>query len=146
MPHAGLMDEGSMGPVNGPLMRSRLHIRGGMRRIRQGKLEAGIVTLSDALSAGIDYAIEAHHEALALDNNQAIDNERSALDALMRLGILKAGFDYDGFQQLVDEALLGRVNEDGLKQCLSGFDTIMHDLGVMPFDEALLPAENPATF
>ncbi len=49
MPHFGLMDEGSLGPVEGPLMRARLHIRGGKRRLRQGKIAAAIATLYDAL-------------------------------------------------------------------------------------------------
>src|SRR3989304_5857220 len=53
MPHAGLMDENTLGPVEGPLQRARLHIRGGRRRLRQGKTSAGIVTLYDALLAAM---------------------------------------------------------------------------------------------
>lgn len=143
MPHAGLMDEGAMGPADGPLMRARLHIRGGMRRIRQGKTEAGIVTLSDALSAGLDYAIEAHRDTLATDN---VNDERGAIAALKGARVIGSGFDYDGFQRVVDEALLGRVDEIEMAKSLAGFDGIMHELGVMPFDEARLPKEDPATF
>ena len=55
MPHAGLMDERLLGPVEGPLQRARLHIRGGKRRLRQGKISAGIATLADALSASLEW-------------------------------------------------------------------------------------------
>lgn len=36
MPHFGLMDADALGPIEAPLMRARLHIRGGRRRLRQG--------------------------------------------------------------------------------------------------------------
>ena len=57
MPHFGLMNEQELGPVAGPLQRARLHLRGGKRRLRQGKISAGIVTLYDALEgAMLSYA------------------------------------------------------------------------------------------
>jgi len=49
MPHFGLMDETKMGKADAALMRARLHIRGGRRRLRQKKVAAGLVTLYDAL-------------------------------------------------------------------------------------------------
>jgi hypothetical protein len=48
-----LMNEQELGPVAGLLQRARLHLRGGKRRLRQGKISAGIVTLYDALEGAM---------------------------------------------------------------------------------------------
>ena len=57
MPHAGLMNEKELGLEAGPLRRAHLHLRGGRRRLRQGKIAAGIVTLADALSAALEWYV-----------------------------------------------------------------------------------------
>jgi len=65
MPHFGLMNERNMGPVEGPFLRARLHMRGGKRRLRQGKIAAGIVTLYDALNAAMQaYVAAEEHESV----------------------------------------------------------------------------------
>ena len=45
MPHFGLMNPEELGPKQSALQRARLHIRAGKRRLSQGKISAGIVTL-----------------------------------------------------------------------------------------------------
>ena len=55
MPHFGLMDAKALGPERAALQRARLHLRGGKRRLRQGKISAGIATLSDALSFAMEW-------------------------------------------------------------------------------------------
>jgi N-acetylglucosamine-6-phosphate deacetylase len=57
MPHAGLMDTDALGPESAALQRARLHIRGGKRRLRQGKISAGLLTLYDALNAAMEWYI-----------------------------------------------------------------------------------------
>ncbi len=143
MPHAGLMKERDMGPVEGPLLRARLHIRGGKRRLRQGKHEAGIVTLGDALSAAIEYALDLHSNEIP---NQPFDYEQAAYDVLVSTGILSGRFDYDAFQCLVEDALAGSVDASALPARIAALDALMTELGIMPFDEAALPPENPDTF
>jgi hypothetical protein len=71
MPHFGLMDEKALGPVEGPLQRARLHVRGGKRRLRQGKVAAGIVTLYDALNGAMQwYAASPGGRKLALKEGE----------------------------------------------------------------------------
>jgi len=55
MPHLGLIDERTLGPEIEPLLRARLHIKGGKRRLRQGKISSGIITLADALSSALEW-------------------------------------------------------------------------------------------
>ena len=143
MPHAGLMVEREMGPLEGPLLRARLHIRGGKRRIRQGKAEAGIVTLGDALSAAIEYALDLHAKDIP---NQPFDYEHTAYKALVSAGIVSGRFDYAAFQLMVEDALAGIVDAAILPARIAALDALMTELGIMPFDETALPPEDPKTF
>ena len=143
MPHAGLMVEREMGPIEGPLLRARLHIRGGMRRIRQGKHDAGVVTLGDALSAAIEYALDLHAKDIP---SQPFDYEHAAYDALVKAGILSGRFDYEGFKTVVEDALAGEVDINALPARIAALDALMAELQIMPFDETKLPPEDPETF
>ena len=67
MPHAGLMDEQALGPVEGPRQRARLHIRGGKRRLRQGKISAGIAALYDALDGAMQSYCDDQEKKAKLD-------------------------------------------------------------------------------
>jgi len=148
MPHAGLMDEGSLGPVKGPLQRARLHIRGGKRRLRQGKISAGIVTLYDALLAAMEWYVNepALRATLAITDKDDLRNEAHVYAVLVRSGILDTTFDFTAFDGLVEKALEKEISGDGLSEIVEKIDKVMTRLGVMPFDEALLPPEDPATF
>lgn len=148
MPHAGLMNERVLGPVAGPLQRARLHLRGGRRRLRQGKFSAGIATLADALSAALEW-----HAARFADDSagQAAwrgspADERDLYRELVRSGRLTGGFDYDAFDGLVEAALTGEAAAFDTAPLLDRLDALMTELGVMPFDETALPPEDPGTF
>jgi hypothetical protein len=148
MPHFGLMNERTLGPVQGPFLRARLHIRGGKRRLRQGKISAGIVTLYDALEAAMqayvsDSAKRAH---LTLHHGDDLNNERTVYRVLVRSKVLDGMFDFDEFDRLTERALREELPEFDYQPTLSGIENVMSRLGVIPFDEASLPAEDPATF
>jgi hypothetical protein len=49
------MDADAIGHEKALLMRARLHIRAGKRRLHQEKISAGLVTLYDALSAAMKW-------------------------------------------------------------------------------------------
>lgn len=57
MPNAGLMDADALGHEKALLVRARLHIREGKRRLRRREISAGTVTLYDALIAAMDLYI-----------------------------------------------------------------------------------------
>jgi len=148
MPHGGFMNELNMGSVEGPFFRARLHIRGGKRRLRQGKTAAGIVTLYDALLGAMEWYVNAseHRSRLAAGQDVDLKNDRSVYAMLVRSGVLDGKFDFSGFEELAETALNGEIPAYDYRELLAGIESVMTQLGVMPFDEASLPPEDPRTF
>jgi hypothetical protein len=148
MPHFGLMDEKELGPVKGPLLRAQLHIRCGKRRLREGKIAAGIVTLYDALEGAMrSYIGDPDHRALLYNRHDEDLNKESMLyAALVRSHVLDGAFDFESFDRLTERALLEEMPGYEYRQLLTDFDDVMVQLGVMPFDETSLPPEDPKTF
>ncbi|HAM53211.1 MAG TPA: hypothetical protein DCP92_21860 [Nitrospiraceae bacterium] len=142
------MDEGALGPEKGPFLRARLHIRSGKRRLRQGKISAGIVTLYDALSGALQWYVASSERRLALTIKEGdnLNDDRSVYSVLRRSGVLDGTFDYEAFDRLVEKALEKEMSGYDYTESLIGIESVMIQLGVMPFDERDLPAEDPATF
>ncbi len=148
MPHFGLMDENTLGPVAGPLQRARLHIRGGKRRLRQGKISAGIVTLYDALEGAMRsyMAVPGRQEKLRLKKGENLNDDKTLYAVLVRSGVIDGKFDFEYFDRLTERALNEEMPGYDYGKLLDGIESVMVQLGVMPFDEALLPPEDPNTF
>jgi hypothetical protein len=148
MPHFGLMNEDELGPVEGPLQRARLHIRGGKRRLRQHKISAGIVTYYDALSSAMQWyiALPGRRLKLAVAAGEDLLNDRTAYAILVRSGVLDGRFDFGAFDRLAERALLDELHDHDYREMIAGVESVMEQLGVMPFDEAALPREDPKTF
>jgi len=147
MPHFGLMDEASLGPVDALLMRAKLHVRCGRRRLREGKVSLGIVTLEDAVSCGMQWYLAKQKTENALDirEGENTNDDRTLFSLLTRSGVLDGSFDYDGFNGLVEKALADELNSFDYREMLQGIETLLHQLGVLPFDESELPPEDPST-
>lgn len=148
MPHAGLMNERALGPIEGPLQRARLHIRGGKRRLRQGKISAGIAALYDAMNGAMEWYVAAPDRKRMLDirNGDDLNDARTMYRVLVRSGIVDGAFDFDEFDRLLERALSEELREFDYAALLGGVEKIMTRLGVMPFDETKLPPEDPSTF
>lgn len=148
MPHAGLMDADALGPEAGSLMRAKLHIRGGRRRLRQGKISAGILTLYDALSAAMEWYVAANERRVNLQvrEGENLNDDRTLFNVLARSGILDNNFDYEAFDKLVEKASNEEMPQYDYSKLLEGIESLMTRLGVMPFDERELPPEDPSTF
>ncbi len=146
MPHFGLMDEYALGPVEGPLMRARLHIRGGKRRLRQGKISAGIITLYDALCSAMEQyiAVPERKKRLKMKEDDNLKDDKILFAVLNNSGILDGSFDYEAFNELVEKA--SKQEMPDYKKVLDGVESVMTQLGVMPFDENELPPEDLSTF
>jgi hypothetical protein len=142
------MNERNMGPVEGPFLRARLHIRGGKRRLRQGKTAEGIVTLYDALLGAMEWYVNApeHRGRLAAVQEADLKDDRKAYSLLVNSGVLDGKFDFPGFDALTETALNGELSVYDYRELLAGIESVMTQLGVMPFDEASLPPEDPNTF
>jgi hypothetical protein len=141
------MDEKTLGPVEGPRQRARLHIRGGRRRLRQGKISAGIVTLYDALSAAMQaYAASPVRTRLDIRAGEDINDDKVLYVVLVRSGILDGSFDFEDFDRIAERALDEEMPGYDYHSLLAGIESVMTGLGVMPFDETLLPPEDSKTF
>jgi len=152
MPHFGLMDENLMSREEALLLRSRLHYRCGARRLRQGKLPAGVVTLYDALLSAMRwYILTSQLRRLAGDSKPEIDenleNERLVFALLRKDATLKDRLpDLDRIVELVDRALMHQEISLEVEPFLAEIQGFLDAVGVTPFDPASLPPEDPATF
>jgi len=142
------MDEDALGPVQGPLQRAMLHVRGGRRRLRQGKISAGIVTFYDALSSAMQWylALPARRSKLVVGGDEDLLDDRTAYAVLIRSGVLDGRFDFDAFDRLTEHALLNEMPGYDYRIILKGVEAVMEQLGVLPFEEEDLPPEDPNTF
>ncbi len=148
MPHFGLMDENALGPEKAAFLRARLHIRAGRRRLQQGKISAGILTIYDALVFGMEwYAASAGRRAgLKVLEGEDLRKDRTLYGVLVRSGILDGTFDYDAFDTLVEYASNNEMPDYDYRETLASIEAILTRLGIMPFDEHELPPEDPSTY
>ena len=147
MPHFGLMDEESLGPEEGPLQRAKLHIRCGRRRLRQNKVALGIVTLYDAMVSALKWYVASQEREgkLHIHDRESLHDDRMIYSILRRSGKLDNSLDYDAFNSLVEKALAQEMADYDYTEFLKNFESVMTQLGVMPFDENKLPPEDPST-
>jgi len=136
------MDESVLGPVESLLMRSRLHVRCGRRRLRQGKVSLGIVTLEDAVSSAMQWYLARQDKENA---EKAVHDDRTMFRMLVRSGVLDGRFDYDAFGALVEKALSDELESFDYTDVLKDIELLLTRLGVLPFDENMLPPEDPST-
>ena len=147
MPHFGLMDADALGDLKAALQRARLHLRSGRRRLSQGKISAGLVTLYDALEQALEWYVSSPRgrESRGLDGSKE-RTSRSRYRRLEETGVLDGTFDFDAFDALVEKALREELPGRDCGADLEGVESVMRQLGVMPFDEKALPPEDPRTF
>lgn len=142
------MDPDALGPEMAALQRARLHIRAGKRRLRQGKISAGIVTLYDALSYALSWYVHPpeRREGLKVEESEDLRDEKTAFRVLTRSGVLDGTFDYPTFDRLLERALVEEIHGFDYADTVRGIESVMTQLGVMPFEESELPPEDPSTF
>ena len=141
------MNADELGPERAALQRARLHIRGGKRRLRQGKVSAAVVTFYDALDQALEWYLMAgpRRDEIRVRPKER-HNSRVLYGAFRRAGIVSEAFDYDAFDSLTERCLHEELTDLDCHKLVSSLDSVMTALGVMPFDEQELPPEDPATF
>jgi predicted DNA-binding protein (UPF0278 family) len=142
------MNEQALGPLEGPLRRAKLHIRSGKRRLRQEKIAAGIATLYDALNAAMQWyiALPERRRRLRITEGENLNDDRTVYRVLVRSGVLDGRFDFEAFDLVLERALAEEMQGYDYREVLAGIESVMAQLGVLPFDEAELPPEDPGTF
>jgi hypothetical protein len=148
MPHFGLMNEDALGPVEGPLMRAKLHIRCGRRRLREGKISAGIVTFYDALVSAMKWYIAQadKRKFLRITEKDDITDDKTMFEVLKRSGIIDGASEFAAIDKIVDKGLAGEMPGYDYSGYLADMESVLTQLGVLPFDENELPPEDPSTF
>jgi hypothetical protein len=148
MPHFGLMNENDLGPVEGPLMRAKLHIRCGRRRLREGKISAGIVTLYDSLVSAMKWYIARTDEKkhLLITEKDDMTDDRSMFEVLRRSGVIDNSQDFAAIDKILERALEDEMQGYDYSEYLATVESILTRIGVLPFDEEGLPPEDPSTF
>ncbi len=148
MPHFGLMDESAMPRELAALLRARLHLRGGRRRLGEGKHAAGVAALYDSLCSGMRWAILTAPEASLPGLKAEIDcrGDREMFLALARAGVLDQAMEFERMDALLDQLLNGLNPAFDRHGLLTHIEHWLHQLGVLPFDETTLPAEDPNTY
>jgi hypothetical protein len=148
MPHFGLIKESSLGPEAAALQRARLHIRAGRRRLRQGKTAAGWLTLYDALLFAMEWYVASseRRRTLPILESDTLRDDGLLFDLLQRAGVVQKNFDYGAFKTLVYTSYPEETPGYDPEPTLTAFETLMTRLGVLPFDEATLPPEDPSTY
>ena len=147
MPHFGLMDPDALGTEAAALQRARLHIRGGRRRLRQGKISAGLGTLYDALLFALEWYIASpdRRKTLPIKEGDNLRDDRTVFALLVKAGVIDGRFDYGAFKDLV-EAAPSESSVYDYTEILNRVESVMTRLGVMPFEESELPPEDPSTY
>ncbi len=147
MPHFGLIDE-SLDPEEYALQRARFHIRGGKRRLRQGKISVGLITLYDAVVSALEWYIASpeRRSGLQIAEGDNLKDDKSVFEILKRSGVIDRSFDYDLLNTLVEKSLEQEMPDYDYRDILEYVESLMTCLGVMPFDENELPPEDPYTF
>ena len=140
------MNAEALGPERAALQRARLHLRGGRRRLRQGRISAGIAALYDALSSAMEWFCAAPQRRSRIQGGrEQFPDDRARYAALVSAAVLDGRFDFGRFDQLLTRALQAELPAAAVSGILGGVESVLTQLGVLPFDESELPPEDPGT-
>jgi hypothetical protein len=83
---------------------------------------------------------------LIIRTGENLNDEKTLYSVLVRSRVLDSGFDFESFDRLTERALREEMPGYDYRELLAGIESVMTQLGVMPFDEASLPPEDPKTY
>ncbi len=92
------------------------------------------------------YAAAERKASLSIKPGEDLKNDKVLYAVLVRSGVLDGRFDFELFEQLMERALSDDLPGFDYHSVLSGVEAVLTQLGIMPFDEASLPPEDPDTF
>ncbi len=146
MPHFGLIDE-NLPELTKFLLRARLHVRGGKIRLERKRINDGIAALYDALIYALYWFFlkDDELEPLLYDTYGKYKDELDLYKILIALGKVDREFNIKSFIKLSESALNKEVKYFDQVQILLNYDHLMEQLGILPFDEELLPKGVPTT-
>jgi hypothetical protein len=137
MPFLGQTDNNVSCAEEVMFMRARLHILTGRRRLREGKISLGIVTLYDSLYSAMQwyFACPDHRDKLITISSDNLNDDSVLFNILVRSGIITSEFDYAAFSEFVDAALYKNMSDFNYSCILMDIESLMTQLGVIPIDD-----------
>jgi hypothetical protein len=140
MPHFGLIDE-NLPEKEQYLLRARLHIRGGIIRIRRGDNEDGIAALYDAFIHSLYWFYLSDEKLRPLLTNEKgnYESEEELYTILLKNGKINGNFRLEQFKELLDKALTKKLENFNFESFFKNFEDLMTQLKIMPFNESDLP-------
>lgn len=146
MPHYDLMDATQMTEEDAALMRARLHLPGGRRRLSEGLNAAGIAALYDALLFGMRYYIARQERCEKIDiaENADLWDAVALFHTLARAGIFDDPYAFNHLSLTVERAVWEESFSFDADSTLAEVEQMLTKLGVMPFNESTLPGESLA--
>jgi len=145
MPFSGYTEKNNHCKDEVMFMRARLHMLTGRRRLHEGKISLGIITLYDALYSAMQWyaACPEHAGRLIMIPDDNVNNDSSLFDILSRSAVITSEFDYIAFSGLVDAALYKDMSEFDYSGILADVESVMTQLGAMPPDDSRLVPDGP---
>ncbi|MFW9866896.1 MAG: hypothetical protein ACFFEN_12445 [Candidatus Thorarchaeota archaeon] len=146
MPHFGLIDE-SLPDKEKYLLRARLHIRGGKIRLSQGDISAGIAALYDAIIYSLYWFFLSNKqlESFLYDEQGKYKHEKDLYLYLIEHRSIDGKFNMEKFSDITEEALNTNLFEFKANDLLEEYEGFMEQLKVLPYDENILPIDEPVT-
>jgi len=145
-PHFGLMDASKMSRVEAALLRGQLHWRSGQRRLRQGKTALGLATLYDALLSGLRWHILVNPGAAMVGPAVAdLENDAYVFARAEKAGLFASPEDALRIQTLAEAALYEALRPSDQEWFVAELERVLTRIKFLPFPDASLPPEDPAT-
>jgi hypothetical protein len=93
------------------------------------------------------YAARPERKAgLDVRRGEDLRREKDLFRILARSGIVTNVLDFDRFENLMERALGDELTGYDYRPLLQEVEALLTQLGVLPFEESSLPAEDPGTF
>ena len=131
----------ALGPERAALQRARLHLRGGSRRLRQGRISGGIAALYDALTSAMEWFCAGSERITSIPGARGrFTDYKARYAALVRASVLDGTFDFERLDKVLDRALAMELPAAAAEGILEGVESVLTQLGVLPFDEGTVAA------
>ncbi|MFW9820366.1 MAG: hypothetical protein ACFFE5_12215 [Candidatus Thorarchaeota archaeon] len=142
MPHFGLVDE-KLPEIEQYLLRARLHIRSGKKRIEKGETSAGVAALYDAFIFSLYWYFLSDEmlKPFLFNGDGTYNDEELLYHILLIYGRINGTFNFERFLKLTVKAINNELDEINYDNFIEDFDALMEQLNVVPFDENTLSQE-----
>jgi len=136
MPHYDSMDATQMTEEDAALMRARLHLLGGKRRLQEGLSAAGLAALYDAILFGMRHYIARHERCASFVKDADLWDAVALYHALARAGVFDDPHAFNRLSLIVERALWQHSFSFDADATLAEVEKMLTKLGIFPFSKA----------